>query len=45
MPAPEVVPASRAYYPGAVPPTWKYMMVVLVACLIASMVIAIVRLT
>jgi hypothetical protein len=29
----------------AVPPTWKYMMVVLVACLIASMVIAIVRLT
>jgi hypothetical protein len=26
------------------PPTWKYMMVVLVACLIASMVIAIVRL-
>ena len=28
----------------AMPPTWKYMMVVLVACLIASMAIAIVKL-
>jgi len=27
------------------PASWRYMMIVLVACLIASMVIAIVRLT
>jgi hypothetical protein len=27
------------------PATWRYMMVVLVACLIASMVIAVIKLT
>ena len=39
---------ARAYYPRRgrrMPPTWKYMMVVLVVCLIASMVIAITKLT
>jgi hypothetical protein len=32
------------YYPRKVPPSWKYMMVVLVVCLIASMVIAVIKL-
>jgi hypothetical protein len=38
---------ARAYYPGPprMPRTWIYSLVVLVACLLASMVIAIVKLT
>jgi hypothetical protein len=42
---------ARAYYPGgaSAPPTemprsWTYMMAVLIACLVASMVIAAIRL-
>jgi hypothetical protein len=37
----------RAYYPCApqMPRSWTYSLVVLVACLVASMVIAIVKLT
>ncbi len=44
---PPSLPGSRPYYPRepAMPPTWRYMMIVLVACLIASMVIAVVKLT
>jgi hypothetical protein len=38
---------ARAYYPDAVPMprSWIYSMAVLVACLLASMVIAVVKLT
>jgi hypothetical protein len=38
---------ARAYYPGApgMPRSWTYSLIVLVACLLASMVIAIVKLT
>jgi hypothetical protein len=38
---------ARAYYPGApgMPRSWIYSLIVLVACLLASMVIAVVKLT
>jgi hypothetical protein len=38
---------ARAYYPGPplMPRSWTYSLVVLVACLVASMVIAVVKLT
>jgi hypothetical protein len=38
---------ARAYYLGArgMPRSWTYSLIVLIACLLASMVIAIVKLT
>jgi hypothetical protein len=45
---PPSVPVARAYYParGAspMPTSWKIMMALLVVCLLASMVIALVKL-
>jgi hypothetical protein len=43
---PPSLPVARAYYPARrVPLSWKIMMALLVVCLIASMVIALIKLT
>ncbi len=44
---PPSIPVSRRILspPKPMPPTWRYLMIICVACLLASMVIAVVKLT